>query len=107
MKLISKSIHKNDTQADDRLIASMEAKRYSGTELRDIIVARYRNRNLRMRVLVAFNQTVKLKKLADEVTAAIKTIDGEVAALDAIASVLDDDNVVSLDAARGKQQMVA
>ena len=103
MNLISKSIYAPDVEADDRLIASMQSNRYSGEELRDIIVARYRNRNLRMRVLVAFNQTVKSKKIANEVNAAIKAIDTKIiaddAALSAIAAVLDADNVVSIEQA--------
>jgi len=101
MNLISKSIYKPDVEADDRLIASMQDNRnYSGTEIRDIIIARYRNRNLRMRVLVAFNQTVKSKKFADEVSAAIKAIDVENAALSAIEIALNveqsPDNVVPI-----------
>jgi hypothetical protein len=111
MNLISKSIRTVDVQSDDRLIERMQNSRFGWVEIRDLIIARYRQRNLRMRVLVTFNQTVKTKKFSDEVNAAIKAIDAEVAALGAIEAALNaeqsPDNVVCLDDARSKQDKAA
>ena len=100
MKLISKSIYAPDVQSDDALIDRMKRGVYTSKDMSDIVLARYRRGNLRMRVLECFAQVGKSKKIYDETIEAISNIDIEAAVITAIQAEFDQEqpatNVVDI-----------